>query len=121
MNKNDQFALAMQLENMTEKRKPGRPAVEGSARQVRLAALEQRREENGGYIRLGRPVDPNSPRQMRLAEQQQRAEQNGGAARRGRPVSQDSVRQQRLAAREALIASGEQIKLGRPALPSIEG
>jgi hypothetical protein len=57
---------------------------------------------------------------MRLAEQQLRAEQNGGA-RRGRPVNQNSDRQQRIAAREALIASGEQIKLGRPALPSIEG
>ena len=58
-------------------------------------------------------------RQIRLAEQKLRAEQNGGA-RRGRPINQDSARQQRIAAREALIANGGQIKLGRPALPSIE-
>ena len=97
---------------------PGRPVNPNSERQKRLAAMEERKIN--GEAKRGRPVDPNSPRQMRLAEQKQRAEQNGGAARRGRPVSQDSVRQQRLAAREALIASGEQIKLGRPALPSIE-
>jgi hypothetical protein len=95
MNKNDQFALAMQLENMTEKRKPGRPAVEGSARQVRLAALEQRREENGGYIRLGRPVDPNSPRQQRLGELMEK--RAAGLAKRGRPkMSEDAKAEARL-------------------------
>jgi hypothetical protein len=99
MNRNDQFAIAQQLENMTEKRKPGRPAVEGSARQVRLAALEQRREENGGYIRLGRPVNPDSPRQQRLAELMDK--RAAGLAKRGRPKMSDDAKAEARLKREA--------------------
>lgn len=95
MNKNDQFAIAQQLENMTEKRKPGRPTVEGSARQERLAMLEQRRIENNGYIRLGRPVDPSSPRQQKLGELMER--RVAGLAKRGRPkMSEDAKAEARL-------------------------
>jgi hypothetical protein len=81
MNKNDQFAIAMQQENMTEKRKPGRPTVEGSARQIRMAMLEQKKADPN--FRLGRPVDPNSPRQQKLAELMER--RAAGLAQRGRP------------------------------------
>ena len=110
MNKNDQFAIAQQLENMTEKRKPGRPTVEGSARQVRLAALEQRKEENHGYVRLGRPVNPDSPRQQRLGELMEK--RAAGLAKRGRPkMSEDAKAEARLkreaqeAQLKALLAS----------------
>ena len=98
---------------------PGRPVNPDSDRQKRLAAMEAKRAN--GELKRGRPVDPNSPRQVRLAEQAQRAAENGGAARRGRPVSENSERQQRIAAREALIAGGNEIKRGRPAMPKIEG
>ena len=45
---------------------------------------------------------------------------DSGVARRGRPVSENSARQLKLAAREQLIASGAEIKRGRPALPKID-
>ena len=67
-----------------QKRKPGRPVVEGSARQLKLAA------------------------------QQVRAQLNGGVAKRGRPVVADSERQKRLAERESKLAAGIEIKRGRP-------
>lgn len=88
MNKNDQFAIALQQENMTEKRKPGRPTVDGSARQLRLAMLEQKKADPN--FRLGRPVDPNSPRQQRLKELMERRE--AGLAKRGRPKMTDEAK-----------------------------
>jgi len=67
-----------------EKRKPGRPVVTNSTRQQRLAAMEQRKQENGGQIKLGRPVVPDSPRQQKLAEQQAKIA-SGYVPKRGRP------------------------------------
>ena len=61
----------------------------------------------------------DSDRQKRLAEQAQRAAANGGVAKRGRPVKTDSARQARLAEREAKIASGAEIKRGRPAIAKL--
>jgi len=68
-----------------EKRKPGRPVIEGSARQTKLAAMNERAAANGGQIKLGRPVDPTSPRQVRLAEIAAKREAAGGKLKAGRP------------------------------------
>lgn len=52
----------------TEAKRRGRPVVEGSARQAKLAA-QYEKVQNGGTISRGRPSDPNSRRQERLAAQ----------------------------------------------------
>lgn len=49
----------------------GRPVVEGSNRQARLAEREARIAA-GGTISKGRPSNPNSARQMRLNAQMAR-------------------------------------------------
>ncbi len=67
-----------------------------------------------GTRKPGRPVVEGSERQLRLAAQAARAQLNGGVARRGRPVVADSERQKRLAEREAKLAAGIEIKRGRP-------
>ena len=63
--------------------KRGRPVLEGSERQVRLA---KQAENKANGIGQGRPVNPNSARQLRLAELKAKAEANGGAVKRGRPA-----------------------------------
>lgn len=40
----------------TENKKKGRPVVNGSARQARLAAQAARKEANGGVVKRGRPA-----------------------------------------------------------------
>ena len=40
--------------------KKGRPVVEGSARQARLAARAARVEANGGVVKRGRPSKPKA-------------------------------------------------------------
>ena len=52
----------------TKSTKRGRPVVNNSARQAKLAARAQR-VANGGTIERGRPANPNSKRQARLAAQ----------------------------------------------------
>jgi hypothetical protein len=83
INSMEQFEIALNKQN-DEKRKPGRPVLEGSVRQQRLKAMMERAEANGGQIKLGRPVVPNSPRQQRIAEQQEKIA-NGYIPKRGRP------------------------------------
>jgi len=100
----------------------GRPVNPTSERQKRLAAIAERKS-SGAEIKRGRPVVAESARQQRLAEQAERAAANGGTAKRGRPVKADSARQARLAERESKIASGAEIKRGRPAtvkLPEVK-
>lgn len=63
--------------------KRGRPVLEGSARQAKLAARAAKMA-NGETISRGRPVNPNSPRQLRLAARAARAE-NGIEVKVGRP------------------------------------
>ena len=46
-------------------KRPGRPVVQGSARQLRLAELEAKRA--AGQLRRGRPTVEGSERQKRLA------------------------------------------------------
>lgn len=85
----------------------GRPVDPNSARQKRLAEHEARKA--AGELRRGRPVDPESARQKTLAE---RTAAEG--ERRGRPINPESKAQLKLAAKQALIASGVEVKRGRP-------
>jgi hypothetical protein len=66
------------------KRSPGRPVVEGSARQLKLAAQEAKRLTNGGEIKRGRPVSNNSKRQQKLTERAAKLAQ-GLVIKPGRP------------------------------------
>ena len=61
----------------------GRPVVNNSARQAKLAAREAR-VAAGGKIERGRPSNPESKRQARLAAQAARAAA-GVAIKVGRP------------------------------------
>jgi hypothetical protein len=63
----------------------GRPAVEGSARQARMAARAARLAA-GGELKRGRPSNPNSARQMKIAKRQEILE-NGGELKRGRKAT----------------------------------
>lgn len=63
--------------------KRGRPVVENSARQSRLAKRAERLA-NGGELKKGRPSNPNSARQAKLAAKAA-ALANGMAIKRGRP------------------------------------
>jgi hypothetical protein len=93
----------------------GRPVDPNSERQLRLKAMAERAEANGGKIPLGRAIDPNSERQKRLAAQAAKAEANGGVLKRGRNVDPNSARQKALAEKQAKIDAGIVIKRGRPA------
>tara|TARA_R110000796_G_scaffold29436_1_gene79544 strand:- start:46 stop:657 length:612 start_codon:yes stop_codon:yes gene_type:complete len=95
-------------ETTSETAAPGRPVDPTSARQVKLAEMAKRADENGGEITLGRPVDPTSARQVMLAK---RAEGDGLL---GRPVNPESKRQQEIAAKQAKIDGGYIPKRGRP-------
>jgi hypothetical protein len=57
----------MSTENKTTGKR-GRPTVEGSARQAKLAARAAR-VAAGGSVERGRPANPSSKRQARLAAQ----------------------------------------------------
>lgn len=70
------------------KKKPGRPVVENSARQMRLSARAAR--FSNGEVKKGRPVVENSARQMRLAAQAARIA-SGAVVRRGRPKVEKQV------------------------------
>ena len=63
----------------------GRPTVEGSARQARLAAREAR-VAAGGEVKRGRPAVQTSARQAKLAAQAARVAA-GGTIKRGRPAA----------------------------------
>lgn len=70
-----------QTETVSAKR--GRPVIEGSARQAKLAS-RLTRMANGESISRGRPSNPTSKRQARLAAQAARVAQ-GMEIRVGRP------------------------------------
>jgi len=65
--------------NNTETKSKGRPVVENSARQMRLAARAIR-VAAGGEVKRGRPSNPESARQQRLA-----VRASGVTVKRGRP------------------------------------
>jgi hypothetical protein len=77
-------AVMNAIETNAAKKAPGRPTVEGSARQQKLAAMEARKQANGGEIRLGRPAVADSKRQKELAEKAARLA-NGYIPKKGRP------------------------------------
>ena len=69
----------------TGKGSKGRPTVEGSARQARLAAIAAR-VAAGGTVQRGRPAVEGSARQAKLAAQAARVAA-GGEIKRGRPAT----------------------------------
>ena len=69
----------------TGKGSKGRPTVEGSARQARLAARAAR-VAAGGTVQRGRPAIEGSARQAKLAAQAARVAA-GGEIKRGRPAT----------------------------------
>ncbi len=72
------------MSNTTGKR--GRPTVEGSARQARLAARAAR-VAAGGEVKRGRPANGNSARQAKLAAKAAKLAA-GESIKRGRPAKQ---------------------------------
>ena len=90
--------------------KLGRKINPNSARQIRLAELEAKRQN--GEVKRGRPVDTTSARQFRLQIQAINKQLGIG---QGRPINPNSARQQRLAELELRRFNGEVIKRGRPA------
>lgn len=69
--------------------KRGRPTVEGSARQTKLAARAVR-VAAGGSVERGRPSNPTSARQARLAAQAERVSR-GIDIKVGRPKGSKAV------------------------------
>jgi len=69
-------------ENKSSKR--GRPTVEGSARQARLAARAAR-VAAGGEVKRGRPANQSSARQAKLAAKAAKLAA-GESIKRGRPA-----------------------------------
>ena len=95
----------------------GRPVNPNSARQIRLAELEAKRQN--GELKRGRPVNPMSERQFRLKTQSINKALGLG---QGRPVNPNSARQIRLAELKAKAeANGGTVKRGRPALTKADG
>ena len=72
----------------TETVKRGRPTVEGSARQARLAARAAR-VAAGGEVKRGRPASANSARQAKLAAKAAKLA-NGEVIKRGRPAAKQA-------------------------------
>lgn len=64
--------------------------------------------------RRGRPVVEGSKRQLELAAKMARLQMNGGIVKRGRPIVGESKRQLVMAERAAKLAAGIEIKRGRP-------
>jgi len=77
----------MSNENKSVKR--GRPTVEGSARQSRLAARAAR-VAAGGEVKRGRPANGSSARQAKLAAKAAKIAA-GEVIKRGRPTKQAEV------------------------------
>lgn len=69
---------------VTEKKKPGRPVIQNSVRQLKLEAQAKRVAENGGMLRRGRPVLPTSSRQQKLQDKLNKMAA-GVIIKRGRP------------------------------------
>jgi hypothetical protein len=94
----------------------GRPVNMNSARQIRLAEIQAKRE--AGLIKRGRPSVPGSANQMKMYERNFKIQQ-GLDIKRGRPVNPESARAKRIADLEARRASGT-LKLGRPKMVVVE-
>jgi hypothetical protein len=82
MNKTD--SIIAQQDAIATKKAPGRPVVANSARQAKIAAMQERIINNGGNVRLGRPPVEGSVRQQQIAAKAE-AIANGYVPKRGRP------------------------------------
>jgi len=96
--------------------KLGRPVNPTSARQIRLAEIQAKRE--AGLIKRGRPSVPGSKNAIKK-EIQLMKQSLGLDIKRGRPVNPESARAKRIADLEARRANGT-LKLGRPKMVVIE-
>ena len=96
----------------TVEKKLGRPVNPNSARQAKLAAKAEMKE-NGIQIKRGRPVVEGSKNQMKLERRNELASMGLLTGKRGRPTNPNSARQKRVAELEAKRAAGT-LKLGRP-------
>lgn len=76
----------------------GRPTNPNSARQIKLAEMEAKRE--AGLLQKGRPTNPDSARQAKLKAQAERAASGtAGTGKTGRPSNPNSDRQKKIAER----------------------
>jgi len=66
------------------KGKLGRPKIEGSKRQQKLAEMDAKRAANDGYLPLGRPKVEGSKRQLAMLAKEE-AKANGTGRGKGRP------------------------------------
>ena len=94
----------------------GRPVNMNSARQIRLAEIQAKRE--AGLIKRGRPSVPGSKNAIKQ-EIRSMKQSLGLDIKRGRPVNPESARAKRIADLEARRANGT-LKLGRPKAIVIE-
>ena len=94
----------------------GRPVNMNSARQIRLAEIQAKRE--AGLIKRGRPSVPGSMNQLKR-ELQLAKKLSGVEIKRGRPVNPESARAKRIADLEARRTNGT-LKLGRPKAVVVE-
>jgi len=76
------------MSKVETKKSKGRPTVEGSARQARLAARAAR-VAAGGEVKRGRPTVSTSARQAKLAARAARMAA-GGTVKRGRPATKQT-------------------------------
>jgi hypothetical protein len=112
--KNSNNTIAKHASSTGEKL--GRPVNPTSARQIKLAEIQAKRE--AGLIKRGRPSVPGSANQMKMYERNFKIQQ-GMELKRGRPVNPESARAKRLADLEARRANGT-LKLGRPKMVVVE-
>ena len=96
--------------------KLGRKVNPNSARQIRLAEIQAKRE--AGLIKRGRPSVPGSMNQIKKTIQFAKM-LSGVEIKRGRPVNPESSRAKRMADLEARRANGT-LKLGRPKMVVVE-
>jgi hypothetical protein len=94
----------------------GRPVNPNSARQIRLAEIQAKRE--AGLIKRGRPSVLGSKNQVKKMERFAKT-LAGIEIKRGRPVNPESARAKRIADLEARRANG-MLKLGRPKMVVVE-
>ena len=100
------------------KKKPGRPIVEGSKRQLELQ-MKAELKANGIVGKKGRPIVGDSKRQSELMRKQQLREAGLLTGKKGRPVNPNSKKQLEFQRKETLRAQGL-LKLGRPKVVKTE-
>lgn len=87
------------------KKKLGRPVNPDSARAKRVVEMEAKRIANGGVLPLGRPAVEGSARQIKLQAIADKKADPNYVAKRGRPKMTDEQKVEWKAKREAAIAA----------------